>query len=153
MRRKGKHMGQCGCGDTSIDKGYVFPNGTVVAYDIYRGCRDCNPGPGISIYAYPSRRAGRMWLSGVEIEKYKPDEYGGNGGYGISFGLFEVEDLIAEAKELVAVESGEIDPDGDGYATIQDWLHDYGLLMVQGAMRRYCKRIEPASDGEPGEGR
>jgi hypothetical protein len=135
-------MGQCGCGDTHIEKGYELPDGTVLAYDIYHGCKDCNPGPGISIYAYPSRESGRMCLHGVKIEKFEPSEFGGNEGRGISFGLFEVQDLMAEAKEIVAIESGEIGPDEDSYATIQDWLHDFGLEMVQGAMRRYAKRIE-----------
>lgn len=138
-------MGQCGCGDTHIEKGYQLPDGAVVAYDIYHGCRDCNPGPGLSIYVFPNGQAGRMWLDGAKIEKYTPDEFGGNHGHGISFGLFEAEDLVAEAKELVARESGEIcacADEEDGYTTISDWLHDFGLVMVQGAMRRYRRRIE-----------
>lgn len=136
-------MCQCGCGDTNLEKGYELPDGTIVAYDIYRGCRDCNPGPGISIYAYPNRKAGRMWLSGVKIEKYTPDEFGGNHGFGISFGLFEVEDLAAEANEIVSTESGPIDPDSeDSYETVEAWLEDFGLRMVQGAMRRYADRME-----------
>lgn len=143
-------MCQCGCGDTNLEKGYELLGGTVVAYDIYRGCRDCNPGPGISIYAYPNRKVGRMWLSGVKIEQYTPDEFGGNHGYGISFGLFEVEDLIAEAKEIVATESGEVgllkDEDEDDYLSLEDWLSDYGLMMVQGAMRRYRTRMEKAAE-------
>ena len=140
-------MFQCGCGDTYIEKGYELPDGTIVAYDVYHGCQDCHPGPGISIYAYPNRKAGRMWLSGAKIEKYAPDEFGGNEGRGISFGLFEVEDLVAEAEELVTVESGEIGPSEDQYATIQDWLNDFGLRLVQGAMRRYPQRIK-AEDAE-----
>ena len=83
-----------------------------------------------------------MWLDGAKIEKYIPDDFGGNHGFGISFGLFEVKDLEAEAKEIIAKESGEIDPDGEGYTTIQDWLNDFGLVMIQGAMRRYPKRIK-----------
>lgn len=143
MAREGerKTMGQCGCGDTYIEKGYELPDGTVVAYDIYHGCPDCNPGPGISIFLYPSRESGRMWLDGAKIEKYTPDEFGGNSGHGISLGLFEVKDLEAEAKDIIAKESGEIDPEGEGYTTLHDWLRDFGLLMIQGAMRRYRKRL------------
>lgn len=135
-------MGQCGCGDAYIEKGYELPGGTVVAYDIYHGCQECNPGPGISIFLYPSRESGRMWLDSAKIEKYTPDEFGGNHGHGIRFGLFEVEDLEAEAQEIIAKESGEIDTEGEGYTTFQDWLHDFGLVMVQGAMQRYRHRIK-----------
>ena len=134
-------MGQCGCGDTCIERGYRLPDGTVVAYDVYRGCQDCNPGPGISIFAFPSAESGRMWLDEAKIEPYTPDEFGGNHGHGISFGLFDVQDLRAEAKEIVAVESGEIRADEDGYTTLDDWLSDFGLMLIQGAMRRYSKRI------------
>jgi hypothetical protein len=135
-------MGQCGCGDIDIEKGYEFPDRTVVAYDIYRGCRECNPGPAISIFAYPNRKAGRMWLDNAQIEKYVPDENGGNHGRGISFGLFEVEDLMAEAQEIVEKRSAEIGPGEDQYATINDWLHDFGLELIQGAMWRYRQRIQ-----------
>ena len=31
---------------------------------------------------------------------------------------------------------------GEPNTTLQDWLDDFGLVMVQGAMRRYTKRIK-----------
>jgi hypothetical protein len=122
---------QCGCGDTEIDKAYALPDGTVVAYDIYQGCKDCFSGPGVAVYLYPNRKS--EWLRDVKIGKFKPDEYGGNGGMGISVGLFDVEDLKAEADELEGIEN---------YADLSEWLDEFGLDLIQGAMRRFQKRIK-----------
>src|SRR4051812_4848038 len=131
-------MCQCGCGEFPVENAYELPDGQVVGYGIYRGCADCNPGPGISIYVYPDRKS--EWLEQAEIEPYEPSEFGGNGGSGISFGLFEVEDLQAEAKDLTDGEGATIGRGRDQYRNIEDWLEDYGLRMVQGAMRRYASR-------------
>lgn len=131
-------MGQCGCGETSVENAYKLPKGTVIGYDIYRGCAGCFAGPAISIYVYPNAKS--EWLSHAKIEDFTPDEYGGNHGHGINVAFFEVEDLKEESVELA--QEADIGPGDDQYATIADWLDDYGLRLVQGAMRRFTKRMD-----------
>lgn len=130
-------MGHCGCGDTCLDKAYKLPDGKILAYQIYQGCSKCFAGPGVAFYAYPDGKS--PWLRLVKPEAFEPSEEGGNSGYGISIGLFEVEDLLAEAKHLE--QQGRVGADEDDYATVQDWLGDFGLELIQGAMRRFQKRI------------
>jgi hypothetical protein len=138
-------MGQCGCGDTSIDQAFKLPSGIILATDVYRGCRECHEGPGVSVYVYPSRKAGRMWLDGIKAEAFVPDEYGGNSGKGIAVGLFEVRDLREAARGIDAkIGDGEND-----YATIDDWLHDFGLQMVQDAMSIFRKRTATGRKKKP----
>lgn len=127
-------MGQCGCGETNIEKGFTLPSGVVVAYHVYRGCPDCFSGPGISVYIYPNKKS--EWLQHAKLEPFTPDEYGGESGHGIPISFFEVKDLIASAKQIGGTEMSE-----DGYETVEDWLYDNGLEMMQDAMVRFRKRM------------
>ena len=136
-------MGQCGCGDLSIDKAFQLPKGIVVAYDIYRGCGECHAGPGVSIYIYPNKKS--EWLEGVKIESFTPSEDGGDSGNGIPISFFEVSDLANAAKAI-----GETKLSRDGYRSVEDWLSDYGLQMMQDAMRLFAKRNTAHPGGERG---
>lgn len=126
-------MGQCGCGETSVEHGYKLPSGVVVAYDIYRGCRDCFAGPAINVFVYPNGKS--EWLRHAKIEELKPDEYGGNHGHGIPISFFEVRDLIAAAKQI-----GGLDWDEDGYG-FEEWMEENGLQMMQSALGIFSKRM------------
>ena len=128
-------MGQCGCGEVPVERGFKLPSGAVLGYMVYRGCRDCHAGPAVTIFVYPNGKS--EWLEHAKIEPYKPDEYGGNHGHGIPIAFFEVADLIEAAKSI-----GETRMSRDGYRSVEDWLHDNGLLMMQDAMRLFTKRIE-----------
>jgi len=130
-------MGQCGCGDSDIDRAYELPNGNVVAYDVYHGCRDCHAGPAVSVSIFDNRKA--IWLDRVKIEKYKPTEDGGNDGRGIGIAFFEVEDLIKAAQ---AIGGTSLEEDEDGYPSVEDWLADNGLEMMQDAMDLYRARMD-----------
>ena len=129
-------MCQCGCGDTNIDKGFRLPSGEIVAYDVYHGCAECFAGPGVTFYVYPNKKA--IWLEGVDIEKYQPDENGGNQGGGIAVSFFEVNDLVEAAKEI-----GDTELNAQGYDSVEDWLSDFGLDMMQKAMQKFAERIKP----------
>ena len=61
-------------------------------------------------------------------------------GAGISVGFFAVDDLKAEAAELA--KRGDIGPGQDQYANLVDWLDDFGLDLIQGAMRRFHEHME-----------
>lgn len=128
-------MCQCGCGEFGTEKAYKLPSGEVIAYGIYEGCSDCFAGPGISIYAYPD--ATSEWIEDTPIEDYKPDEFGGNHGHGISLSFFEVRDFIKAAQEI-----GGTSLDEDGYNSVEDWLEENGLEMMQKAMKKFKERIE-----------
>lgn len=129
-------MGQCGCGDSRIDHAYELPSGNVVAYDVYHGCSSCHAGPAVSVSVFDNRNA--IWLDGVKIEKLTPTEDGGNDGRGIGIAFFEVSDLIAAAKEIGGT---SLEEDEDGYPSVEDWLADNGLRMMQDAMYLFTERI------------
>lgn len=128
-------MGQCGCGDVPVENAFKLPSGEVIGYFVYRGCDECFAGPAIDIFVYPNAKS--EWVRDAKIESYKPDEYGGNGGHGIPIALFEVRDLIEAAKKIGGTELSK-----DGYESVEDWLSDYGLQMMQDAMRLFEKRVE-----------
>lgn len=129
-------MCRCGCGEFPVTEAYHLPKGDVIGIGIYEGCADCFVGPGISVYVYPSRRSGKEWLEGAKTQDYKPDEYGGNSGSGISLSFFEVRDLVAAAKEIGTQLHGE------GWEmTVEEWLEENGLQMMQDAMKLFKTRV------------
>jgi hypothetical protein len=132
-------MCQCGCADTWIDKAFKIPSGVVVAYDVYYGCRECFAGPGLTIYVYPNAKS--EWIRDVKIEPYIPDEYGGESGHGIPVSFFEVQDLVKAAESIGGTKLEE-----DGYDSVTAWLEDYGLEMMQDAMRLFTERVKKLNE-------
>ncbi len=129
-------MGQCGCGEVLIENAYELPSGEVVGYYVYRGCDECHAGPAVDIFIYPDKKS--EWVRDAKIEKYKPTEYGGNEGRGIPIAFFEVRDLIEAAKKIGGTKFDAT----AGYESVEDWLEDYGLQMMQDGMRIFEKRVE-----------
>jgi len=131
-------MCQCGCGEFPITEAYKLPKGEVLGIGFYRGCEDCFAGPGVAVYVFPSRRAGKEWLRDVKVEDYKPDEFGGNGGRGISLSFFEVQDLREAIKTMEPMyKNSEF-----GDQTLDEWLEENGLEMMQKAMKIFTDRVE-----------
>lgn len=128
-------MGQCGCGELPVENAYKLPSGEVIGIAIYRGCDDCHAGPAVDVFVYPDAKS--EWVRDAKIEKYKPDEYGGNHGRGIPISFFEVRDLVAAAKEIGTQIRGE-----DWEMSVEEWLEENGLQMMQDAMRLFEKRVE-----------
>lgn len=139
-------MGQCGCGDSGVERAYRLRPGVILGYRLYRGCRDCFAGPAVDITIWNSGR--NMFLDGLKIEEGpKPDEYGGDGGMGLAFPLFEVEDIIAQLTEMQITR--DIDKSGrTGYPTVEEWMEDYGLEMLQGALRRFQERMRKMKEDQ-----
>ncbi len=124
-------MCQCGCGDTAIERAFKVDRGPTIGYQVYRGCKDCHAGIGVDLYFYNSEGA-RDWCRGSVTEKApKGDEYGGNNGAGIALPLFDVADLVEESKSLEPISE---------YDSLADWLEDFGLDLIQGALRRSHER-------------
>lgn len=134
-------MCQCGCGEFGLENAYKLPSGEVVGYGVYRGCEDCHAGPGVSVYVYPDEKS--EWLTGVKIEPYEPNDFGGNKGYGISVSFFEVRDLIKAATEI----GGNFEKT-HGYETVAEWLEDNGMRMMQDAMRLFEKRAKELTNSK-----
>jgi len=139
--RGGGIMCQCGCGEMPIEKAYALTRRCVLGIKVYEGCRDCFPGLAVDISVFNS--AGVEWLDHFEREEIdrtvKPDEYGGNGGRGIPVPIIDVECLRDQARELVKADPIK------GYRTLDAWLEEYGLALLQGAARKfsvkYAKQI------------
>ncbi len=125
-------MGACGCGDANFDRGFRLPDGTTIGIEVYRGCRYCATGPGVTVAAFDAKGA-HEWMDGVECPVMVPDEYGGDDRYALAVCLFDMADLLAECREIEA----EV-PIAD-YESVADWLEDNGLQLIQGAMVRQEK--------------
>ena len=132
-------MCQCGCAEKPFAEAFQITGSKVtIAYQIFPGCGDCDYGPGVAFSLFDSPKV--EWLDGVRIQKIKPDEYGANEGIGISVGLLDLQDLRKAAKELWA--EAQIRPGDDNhYASLDDWLCDYGQRMLENAARLYMERV------------
>lgn len=137
-------MCECGCADVSMEEAFrIEGQKTVVAYQVFDGCEDCDYGPAVAISFFDTAEA--FPVEGVKIQTVHPNEFGSGreagerkyraGGFG--FGLFDIEDLEYAAKALE--ESGAEMCEG----SIADWLHDNGQHLVSEAMRRFRERTAP----------
>jgi len=124
-------MGQCICGEMIFSTAYRLPDGTIMACAEYRGCRECAPGLGSTVYFFPDDQS--EWLEDVEIVPASVDEYGGNGGIGLQFDLLEIRDILTALPEVEA-ENGKVGPGDNDYETMADWFKDNGLRLLQKAM-------------------
>lgn len=144
-------MCECGCGDFRIDRGFRLPDGTELTYRIYHGCQECFGGPGVDISVFTP---GNPWTQDCDLVEFKPTEDGGTEAdnkqarVGIPIALFEVQDLRSAAKEIEAKEGAEIGPGDEQYATLDDWLYDFGLEMVQVALRKFKERTKNLRSGK-----
>lgn len=132
-------MCQCGCGDFQADQVLPIQRGPLVSVSIYRGCADCFPGIAVDLNFFTRKNE---WTRGVRMQPtIVPSEDGGKypdepqRQLGLPIPLFEVQDMIAAAKELDA------DASLAEYGSIGDWLHDEGLEFLQTALRIGQKRL------------
>lgn len=134
-------MSQCGCGDTDIREVHRLA-GTEASIGIqkYYGCRECFEGPGVMLYLLNPKGLSDWVMPGIEAREISPDEFGGNEGRGIRVPIFEIKDLVKATQTLI--DTGDI-ADMEDYAGIEDWLSDYGLAVVQEAMRICGERMKP----------
>jgi len=127
-------MCECGCGATDIQAAYqIAGTQIVIGLQVYPGCEDCDYGPGVAILVFDSPK--NEWLAGVKIQRIKADEYGGNQGHGIGVPIFDPENLRAEAAALE-----EADPIAAGYESLGEWLDEYGVGLITGAVARRRKQ-------------
>lgn len=135
-------MGQCGCGDVPITEAYrIHGQKTVVGVIIYRGCRDCDYGPGVSFCLFDRKRS--PWLDGVKLQSIKPDEYGSRGGTGISIGIFDVRDVVSAAKEMAKTYGWPvpIDVEQTPAEAFESWMEEVGSELLGLAMFHREKRV------------
>ena len=126
-------MGECGCGFTNPTQAFQITRPAWVGVQVYPGCRECYQGPMVDIMFF-DKQGREDWLPHLSPERIDPDRYGGDQHPGgIQVPLFEVEDLVAAAKDA------EEESDLSEYACIADWLMDNGLALIQDALDR-CER-------------
>ena len=143
-------MGTCGCGDFYNERAVrLGEGGPVVSFDVYTGCRDCEPMFSVDTRLF-NEQGVKEWLDGAKIETVPPDEYGGNSGCGVSIPIFSVHDIVAAIKNLQEDEDSRI----EHYASPAEWFEDYGLGILKDAHANCKRRLakEDAKDKE-GEGR
>jgi len=134
-------MGQCGCGDLVIDSARpIAGTDIVLAVDEYQGCNYCHTGLMPTLHFFDPK-GWKEWGEGAELgEPITPDEFGGDRGYGWRIPLIGKAELVKAARVLVAEEGEPFGQGEDGYATLADWLEDYGLRLLQEAMRQRAKQ-------------
>jgi hypothetical protein len=126
-------MGQCGCGEYQPERQYSV-RGCVFGIVLYPGCDYCAETLAIDPYFFTKDSE---FIVDRPTENVKPDEYGGP--LGLGFEIFSVADLREAAKECDPV----IDPNKqDAYSNMEDWLDDYGLQLLQGALRKCRERVK-----------
>lgn len=126
-------MGTCGCGEYFPSMQYSI-RGCVVGIVLYPGCDYCQDMIGVDPYFYTKDSE---FIGGHETRKVTPDEYGGEGAQAIP--IFAVEDIREAAKRIAA----PIDPNKeDAYETLDEWLADHGLEVLQSAIRICAERIK-----------
>ena len=131
-------MGGCGCGDFQDDVAFEIRPDVVISIGTYPGCQDCDEGPGVTVHFWDSPSAD--FLDGVQRLPMKPNEFGGNEGFGHAVVLFQLEDLISAAKELA--DDNAISPEGeDSYSNLAEWLQDNGHQLIKDAIFRCYTRM------------
>lgn len=131
-------MGTCGCGDFYSERAVrLGENGPVVSFNVYTGCRYCEPMFSVDTHLL-NEQGVNEWLDGAQIEAVEPDEYGGNNGCGVSIPVFSVHDIVAAIKNL---EGEDYDAKIEQYASVSEWFEDYGLGILQDAHTRCKNRL------------
>lgn len=126
-------MGVCGCGEYIPSMQYAI-RGCVVGIVVYPGCDYCEDMIGVDPYFYTK---GSEFIVDHETRKVTPDEYGGEGSAAIP--IFAVQDIREAAKRI----GDPIHPgDEDSCQTLDEWLDEYGLQLLQDAIRICAARIK-----------
>jgi hypothetical protein len=133
-------MGECGCGETRPYK-IVEIGGNVMVVEIYRGCEYCDTGLIVSLHLHTPESATDFDF--VPEEKFEPGEYGTR----LDFPLLSGEDLAEAARQMKADEYFG----GNGYDSMTDWLDDYGLELLQRAVRLRLTQLAQDSGDSPAE--
>lgn len=125
-------MGQCGCGDYQPARQYRV-KGCVVGVELYPGCDYCTDQVSVAVHLFtPSS----PFAGSHKTETVQPDD---DGACLPAIPVLSVADLRAAFKAMEC----QYDPaDPDGYATLDDYLHDYGLRIVQEAIRLCAQRCK-----------
>ena len=129
-------MCECGCGNMNPIAAYKV-GGNVLIVDEYHGCSDCCTPIGLSLHIFSPKEA-KEWLDEPVREIFKPmpptswdERY---------FSFVGKDELVAAAAEF--------EEDYQQYDSLSDFLSDFGLRLLQSAMK---KRTAPA--GNLGTGR
>ena len=128
-------MCQCGCGERPVDEAYELTKHCILGVKIYDGCEGCFQGLAVDLTVYDSKSV--EWLRHLKIDKtVKPNEFGGsNPACGIPIPVIDVRALREQARELE-----EFDP-MESRGTLDEWLEEYGLELLQGAARKFAARF------------
>lgn len=129
-------MGECGCGDWEADVIYRVKKPCIIGLRVYRGCRDCDTGVGVALDFFTPKSE---YIRDCDVSYDAiPDEYGADLP---GLPLFEVGDLIEASRTI----DSKVGNGGNDYATIQDWLYDNGLTLIQEAMAIRDKKTKKAN--------
>ena len=132
-------MGQCGCGDLHIIAAFPVP-GTdgILAVDEYHGCQGCDTPAGFRLFFFD--REGweeYSWcFSGTLGEPLEPDAFGGRDGFGERFPFVGRHELMKAARQ--GEELRDVDP--AEYASVADLVDQWGLTLLQEALRQREER-------------
>jgi hypothetical protein len=112
-------MGECGCGNFQPRASFKVGK-RVVSVEIYPGCETCRRYMEAVVYVFPNVEEFKSWNISDLVNL---DSVNSVGVCGIP--LFGRDDLIEALKEI---------PEAKEYDDFADFLHDYGLELLQTAL-------------------
>lgn len=121
-------MCECGCGEFEAHKA-VLVGDNVIAFEIYQGCDSCDTGIIFTAHIFTKEEAEHWLINTSDLKQFKPDEFG---HAQIDFPLIGKDDVVKWAKEHEIDENGNTIED---YMSLEDYLEDRGLEMLQGGLR------------------
>ena len=124
-------MGACGCEDFAPDLAFRLRDGSVLTYDLYRGCQECDAGIGVTLCVFTGRS---IWVRDLAKDDLKANNYGVGEAGVISINILEIQDLVDAAAEIEP--EATVGQKEDDCPTVAAWLESYGLRLMQGAIQR-----------------
>jgi hypothetical protein len=118
-------MGECGCNETRPYE-ILDADGKILVVEIYPGCSYCDTGIMVSLHLTPPDDAQAFdWqpTGKLELDKGQYAQW--------NYPIMGPDDLVEAAKKLKADEQFGL----KGYDSLTDWLEDYGLDLLQTALR------------------
>lgn len=131
-------MGACGCAENSPQKVYGLRKGCYLGVAPYLGCDYCDTGIGYDL-TFMNEHGRRNWADGIPLASL---EFARDPADGSSFmlGCVGINELREAAKKLRA--DGWMADGFKDFRSVDEWLEEYGLMLLQEAFRIHLKQAE-----------
>jgi hypothetical protein len=132
-------MCECGCGDFRPYKSFLVGD-LVLSVEVYPGCQECGTGIMVALNIFTMEEAAR-WIEDIEALPQLQPVKGDYGWKREDVPLIGEEDIVewAEKQRVLLGEEGS-------YSTLEDYLADNGLDLLQGGLEIRLKKNRDAEN-------